>query len=442
MATTLQLRSNIKKLKKALEAKGISPAIKTKLKAQLDKAESELASSKKSGKAPKASVVKSGASSLSKLQKLIQKKKYSVYQGQGVDLERDSNKPAKPIGKRTSKSGKRYYEYRANRIDVKQPPKTYPKLEEGGYMADGGEIKTGDIVELQDGLKGTIIELKNKWVRVKTLEKYGGDVVTVYKKDVIKMASGGYMADGGVIYLESVGTYFRPSDMTVSPMEDFNNEGEITHISDVDEEWISKLSPEDNKIIFNNMLSSHFKKTKEKGGYMADGGETHRFEKGGNLKSIKDKYEENEDNNAHSENVVLLAKHFGTKEDLAEAKEILALHEKEGHLSSENGKKRQELHLKLIDKARKEMGEKGIEFKKGGRILFNGRGESEKEVWGKHDLYKMYENNIELIADIYDYVEMLKDDISKDYADEFKKDLIQALEKGKIVFNDKSFLRL
>jgi hypothetical protein len=94
--------------------------------------------------------------------------------------------------------------------------------------------------------------------------------------------------------------------------------------------------------------------------------------KGGDLSSIKKKYEENEDENAHSENVVLLAKHFGTKEDLAKAKEILALHEKEGSLSSENGKKRQELHLKLIDKARAEMGKQGIEFEKGGYMAKGG----------------------------------------------------------------------
>jgi hypothetical protein len=99
------------------------------------------------------------------------------------------------------------------------------------------------------------------------------------------------------------------------------------------------------------------RKKMEKGGYMA---------KGGSLSSIKEEYDENEDNNAHSENVVLLAKHFGTKEDLVEAKRILTLHEKEGHLTSENGKKRQELHLKLIEKARTAMDKEGIEFAKGG----------------------------------------------------------------------------
>ena len=111
------------------------------------------------------------------------------------------------------------------------------------------------------------------------------------------------------------------------------------------------------------------------GGYLiGDSMKGKQYARGGELKSdlssIKKKYEKNEDKNAHSENVVLLAKHFGTKEDLAEAKEILAIHEKEGYLSSENGKKRQDLYLKLLGKARAEMDKEGIEFAKGG-VAFN-----------------------------------------------------------------------
>ena len=41
-------------------------------------------------------------------------------------------------------------------------------------------------------------------------------------------------------------------------------------------------------------------------------------------------------------------------------------HNEEGGLSSENGKKRQDLHLKLITKARQEFNKEGIEFAKGG----------------------------------------------------------------------------
>jgi ppGpp synthetase/RelA/SpoT-type nucleotidyltranferase len=48
------------------------------------------------------------------------------------DLERDAKRPALPRGKRTSKSGKTYYEYRDNRSDVRQSG--YP------YLADGGAI--------------------------------------------------------------------------------------------------------------------------------------------------------------------------------------------------------------------------------------------------------------------------------------------------------------
>ena len=48
------------------------------------------------------------------------------------------------------------------------------------------------------------------------------------------------------------------------------------------------------------------------------------------------------------------------------AKEILRKHNEEGGLSSENGKKRQDLHLKLITKARQEFNKEGIEFAKGG----------------------------------------------------------------------------
>jgi hypothetical protein len=112
-------------------------------------------------------------------------------------------------------------------------------------------------------------------------------------------------------------------------------------------------------IVGGYLIGSSTKEVFEEGGEMA---------KGGSLDSIKRKYEQNEDENAHSENVVLLAKHFGDVNDLKEAKEILAKHNKEGHLSRENGKKRQDLNLKLIAKARKEMNKEGIEFADGGMM--------------------------------------------------------------------------
>jgi hypothetical protein len=98
---------------------------------------------------------------------------------------------------------------------------------------------------------------------------------------------------------------------------------------------------------------------------------TTKMAKGGttpSLSSVNRKYLKNEDENRHSENVVLLATNFGDADDLKLAKEILRKHNAEGSLSSENGKKRQELHLKLIAIARKEFAKEGIQFAKGGTM--------------------------------------------------------------------------
>ena len=50
------------------------------------------------------------------------------------------------------------------------------------------------------------------------------------------------------------------------------------------------------------------------------------------MSKFKEQYDENEDNNMHSENVVLLAENFGTKDDIRDAKTILAKHNAIGSL--------------------------------------------------------------------------------------------------------------
>jgi hypothetical protein len=298
MATAATIKKNIAKLEAALKSKATPKSLKSKLETQLVKSKAELSGLNK-GTKPKTSSTKSTQSALKSLKELVNKnKKYKNYKGAGVDLERDADRPAKPIGRRTAKaSGKTYYEYRANRIDVKQPPKRYPKLEKGGYMAKGGEV-------------GQMSVAKSYW---NNFDK---------KQRIDFLVSAGY------------------------------SKTEATNLS------VKKWDSLDEDV--HNGLRAVL---------LADGG---MMAKGGSLSSIKEEYDENEDNNAHSENVVLLAKHFGNKEDLVEAKRILDLHEKEGHLTSENGKKRQELHLKLIEKARTAMDKEGIEFAKGGYMADGG----------------------------------------------------------------------
>ena len=158
MATTLKLRTDIKKLKGALSSKSLPAPIKAKLKAQLDKAQNELKAMQSGAKPRKVSTTKGTQTALTSLQKLVNKKKFSVYQGKGIDLKKDADQGALAVGRRVSKGikgnqfgdaksskGNVYYEYRANRLDVKQPKKAqkYPKLEDGGMMAKGGKLEVG-----------------------------------------------------------------------------------------------------------------------------------------------------------------------------------------------------------------------------------------------------------------------------------------------------------
>ena len=65
---------------------------------------------------------------------------------------------------------------------------------------------------------------------------------------------------------------------------------------------------------------------------------------------LKKAYEKNEAWNHHSENVILLARQFGTKEDEAKAEAILDRHMKDGEMTTENGKERDTLLAKLKPK--------------------------------------------------------------------------------------------
>lgn len=216
MATAATIKKNIAKLEAALKSKATPKSLKPKLETQLVKSKAELSGMNK-GTKPKTSSTKSTQTALQKLKAMVNKnKKYKTYKGAGVDLEKDADRPALRTGKRIAKeSGKTYYEYRANRIDVKQPPKKYPKLEKGGYMAEGGEVshkyyvtyvsqsfdgknyKNGfDLYSTNGDADEEIfignyskLEEANKVAENKGLER-----LPMY----MRMAKGGYMAEGGM----------------------------------------------------------------------------------------------------------------------------------------------------------------------------------------------------------------------------------------------------
>jgi len=265
---------------------------------------------------------------------------------------------------------------------------------DGGEMAKGGyvdpyklrEDSINNLDEAADLLRQTMIsedslaEYRSYRNKMQSFFKKTLNMTAQIKEDIsslrenkIGYAKGGYMAKGGQV-VKAYGVEFK-NTFGISK-EDFESAIDSyydTGSSDNNERVSArlnisrlrkKLGEEKSEDLF-----GYIKNKFQSKGIYSDGG---KMAKGG-LASVKKKYEENEDENAHSENVVLLAKHFGTKEELAEAKKILALHEKEGSLSSENGKKRQELHLKLIEKARKEMSKEGISFAKGGYMAKGGK---------------------------------------------------------------------
>ena len=173
MASKLKLQNDIKKLEAAIKSKKTPPKLLPALKKQLEKAKDELAAATKAKRKPKASVVQQTSQTI---KDLLAKKEYSVYKGAKVDLQRDAGRPALKTGKRISKNGNTYYEYRANRVDVN--PRRYPKLEKGGALS---QLKKGK--ELVDGYK-ELDKKKNKYAQGGMINhglQMGDRIIQVYK---------------------------------------------------------------------------------------------------------------------------------------------------------------------------------------------------------------------------------------------------------------------
>jgi hypothetical protein len=134
------------------------------------------------------------------LQKLKAKvkstKSLAGYKKSGIDLKKDADVPALPLGKRYSQTtGNPYYEYRLNRADVKQPPKRYPKLEDGGIMDENSEYASGGRIKSavnRDRAYKSDEAWEQSYKRKSRPKnpKYDTSDKGIFEK-------GGYMADGG-----------------------------------------------------------------------------------------------------------------------------------------------------------------------------------------------------------------------------------------------------
>jgi len=277
MATAIKLRSDIKKYEAAIKSKATPEKFKAKLKSQLDKAKDELQalkSSKKPTKAPKKAEKKQSAAD----------KLRAKYKGSGVDLKKDAERPALPIGRRTAKKSKKtYYEYRLNRLDIRQPPKRYPKLEKGGLL------KKEDFVWNALGKKLIVDKITEDEYY---LVGFGQSSPSPFSKEKVdnyikkgewtlkpKMASGGYMAEGGEI---EKGDYitFKSGLTDTSHLKHkgkiLKEEGSYYVVEVENDSFMFDGKKGTTHVHKKNVLSKIDKMAS--GGYMANGGEMHRSE--------------------------------------------------------------------------------------------------------------------------------------------------------------------
>ena len=236
MATSAQLKSSIKQIEAAMKNKNLASTSQAKFKTQLDRLKGELASL--NSPSPKKGVTKAKVmTSLQKLKATIKADKtLKGYKNSGIDIEKDADVPAMKRGVRTSKGlkgnqygtaaenkGRKYYEYRLNRADVKQPPKKYPKLADGGMMAKGGVIGKYELIpyiksindlyspkyqskEYFEGTKDDAIEKANEMlsaeiamVQVLMVNPKATNVLNRTKKiATVVYEDGGIMAMGGL----------------------------------------------------------------------------------------------------------------------------------------------------------------------------------------------------------------------------------------------------
>ena len=229
MATSIKLKSDIKKIEAAIKSKATPKSLVPKLQAQLEKIKDELASL--NSPKPKKGVTKTKV--LSSLQKLKAKvkstKSLAGYKnkiaGKRVDLKKDAEVPALPLGKRYAQTtGTPYYEYRLNRADVKQPPKRYPKLEDGGMMARGGATSKEWVVNFssqEGGYRKTYYvmakskdEAIDKGFRNLTNDGEESDEYKVDSTYILKKEDGGMMAKGGVTNNYILSFNYNPSNLS------------------------------------------------------------------------------------------------------------------------------------------------------------------------------------------------------------------------------------
>ena len=372
------------------------------------------------------SLSKTVESELDKLTKLVrsQKDKEKLAGISGTNIKRDAVRTAKPRGARrvthsgetsnqygtfSNKLGRKYYESRDRHSDRLAPnyPKNAPLLENGAYLTDPNFGGFQNQV-LEDGGLFSSGRPKSALMRDRKNVNHSEDYEVRYSKP--RPSRTGYsgnrnFAGGGKVESLTKELYRLQRELNSNRLGTYR-------LGDVSQEEIDRKKERDIKLARFNEVLKELRESYAKfelggvmdtdlaghiGGKLGTGdpsmldgfsntgytglvGETgamssaEMFDNGGQTDNFNQRYfkrliktyEENEDENRHSENVLLLAENFGTQDEKLEAKRILKIHDEEGNLSTENGKNRRKLSLILIQKARAEMQKNDLKFEFGG----------------------------------------------------------------------------
>jgi len=253
------------------------------------------------------------------------------------------------------------------------------KVDEEDYYASGGNISDEDLFENWESLPMEVQNLIQEYSEIDSISQakefisklnllgYDADYDMDGSVHSLRKLSG-MMAKGGLVPLSDIPNVkeqvkkgivtYRGTGMSGIGWKITVN-GKEYNISDDDFRELKKHG--------NMRFSAPYRKA-ERGGMMAKGGKL-------SLSKFKEKYDKNEDENMHSENVLLLAQNFGDAQDVKDAKRIIAMHDSIGYLPMHLLQERDSLNIKLREKYKEAMA--SGKMAKGG-VTFNEKVQSIK----------------------------------------------------------------
>jgi len=320
-------------------------------------------------------------------------------------------------------------------------PKRMNKYADGGMMARGGYVSKGELVWkklrksermkfLHENFTPQITPRSQETLVDKDYNFLPKNVKIVMESkyaNVEDYADGGMMAEGGEVYYVRDFYPNYDEDKIVSILKSNGlrkvRKAKLYGMSNLPQVAVFEGDKNKAQEILEKEFPDNYISIYEKdwGRKMADGGETER-DTNGMLYALQEHVSSGE---------------IASKTNASKYSDIDEIRSKAIQYYMENGDKpysyaELESVLKKFDHTK---------YAKGGRVYKDWTGSNSKENWGQENLYPKYNNSLDLIADVSDYYKELSKDVSQNFSDEQKNDMIEVLKTGKKTFNDGATLK-